>query len=133
MNENGRSPRESARIGKLLPAIRKTVRQLSVGPEHAGLVRLAEVMASTIDKMDPEQRSRLLGQTAPGLLRVLEELAQQAPSKPEPHTHAGYGLERLRLSRVLRATGGRVPEVWEMGCECLACHTERARREAESA
>jgi hypothetical protein len=66
----------------LLEAVRKTCESLNLGPQHSGMVRAAEVLAFTIDKMDQDERVRLLGQTIPPLVRLLEQLAAVAGPLP---------------------------------------------------
>lgn len=63
---------------RLLPAVRRTVKALRLGPEDAGLVRVAEALATSIDEMDDEMRPRMLGQTIKPLIDVLTLLGRRA-------------------------------------------------------
>jgi phage tail tape-measure protein len=78
------SDNEGRRIG---PALTRTVVALDPPESDAALVCLGEVIAETIDGMAIGQRGMMLGQTAPLLLKVLQELEERsrkrrAPEKP---------------------------------------------------
>lgn len=78
------------------PALRETVIALDPPDSDAALVRLGQVIADTIDGMDDETRGMMLGQTAPMLLKVLQE------------------LEGRRLKRRSADRGGRVNKVSQL-------------------
>jgi hypothetical protein len=79
----------------LLPAVRQTIAALDVGEEYAAVARAAEVIASTIDAMTPEQRAATLGNMIPGLLRALDVL-QKGTTPKAPRRSA---LQALRDAR----------------------------------
>jgi hypothetical protein len=68
----------------LLPALTEAVGALDPPASDAALVRLAEVVAETIDSMPVAQRGMMLGQTAPLLLRTLQELEVRAVKRRKP-------------------------------------------------
>jgi hypothetical protein len=90
------------RVSPLLRSVRQSVRELRLGPEHAGLVKLAETLADTIDGMDAETRARMLAQTSGQLARVLENLIA-APRQPRaPAAGVPDALTTLRLRAAAR-------------------------------
>ncbi|MCG3757378.1 hypothetical protein [Amycolatopsis sp. Poz14] len=86
----------------LLDAVRTTCKALELGSEQAARVRVAELLAATVDEMSAEQRARLLGQTVPPLLRVLEQLTASAPKGGKGVDGPAESPKRARL-RALRA------------------------------
>jgi hypothetical protein len=76
-----RKPKAPPADASLATRVQATVDALETRPEHAGLVGLALLLARTIDGMDGEMRSRMLGQTSGQLLSVLRELGRVA-AKP---------------------------------------------------
>lgn len=95
----GKRP-NSPSAGPLRAAVTATVNELGLGPENAGLIELAKVLASTIDEMPPDVRQRMLAQTSGSLLATLRELAQPRPVVAAP---PGSKLDELRLRRARRA------------------------------
>lgn len=85
----------------MLESVRKTCESLNVGPQHSAMVRAAEVVAFTVDQMDREERVRMIAQTVPVLLRVLEQLTVSAGVVgPEPR-----GLSDAALTLFLDEIG----------------------------
>jgi hypothetical protein len=87
---------------RVLPAVRSAVRAMGLGPADAGLVRLAEVLAETVDGMGAEVRERMLGQTAAQLSRVLVELGRRAPARGSVSPSPLDELRRRRAERLAR-------------------------------
>lgn len=87
----------------LIRAVQVTCAALDLGPEDAGVVRLAEVLASTVDGMDAGVRERMLGQTAGQLLRALEVLRGRV--RPVDPGEA-RGLSTADLDAFLRLEAG---------------------------
>ena len=77
----------------LLESVRATLATLNIGPQHAAMVRSAELLAHTIDGMDREERAKMLAQTIPVLGRVLDQLTATAgPGAPRGVSDAGLRL-----------------------------------------
>jgi hypothetical protein len=52
-----RIPRDST---ALLESVRETCKALNLGPQHSAMVRSAEILAHTIDRMDLDERGAVL-------------------------------------------------------------------------
>lgn len=89
--------------GGLEAAVAETVSALPLGPADAALVRLATMIARTIDSMDDDLRARMLAQTAPGMLAALKALHERrAPAAaPARVSH----LDELRARAAARRRG----------------------------
>lgn len=59
-------------------AVDKTIAAIAPPPADAAVVALARKMAVAIDGMQGEQLAAMIGQTAPQLLKVLQELEVRA-------------------------------------------------------
>jgi hypothetical protein len=81
---------ESPAEVKLAAAVDVSIAALAPPEADAAVVALARKMATVIDDMDDERLSLMIGQTAPQLLKVLQELelraakrrAGQRPARP---------------------------------------------------
>ncbi len=62
----------------ILPAVEVTIGALDCPAQDAAVVALARTVAVTIDEMDDDQRGMMLGQTAPLLLKLLQELEDRS-------------------------------------------------------
>ncbi len=83
------------------PALRETIAALKPPASDNALVRLAEVVAATIDELEGGQRGMMLGQTAPMLLKVLVELEARAVKRRAAEHPAG------RVNKVAQIRGAR--------------------------
>lgn len=78
--------------------VEATLAALDLGPKDAAAAALALELAAAIDVLEGAERARLLGQLAPGLLRVLTALGatpEARGEKPAAVTTGG-GLAALR-------------------------------------
>jgi hypothetical protein len=91
--------------GLVAPALAETVKALDPPESDAALVRLAEVTAAAIDAMPVEVKGAMLGQTAPLLLKLLQELDQRADRRRKPVKGPPSRLDQLRAAR----NSGRAP------------------------
>lgn len=91
----------------LRPAVASALEALQLGPEDAGISALALAMATAIDAMDESERARMIGQTAPALLRVLEAADARARRRGHKPTGVPSGLEKLRAARAASDTRRR--------------------------
>jgi hypothetical protein len=92
----------------IAPAIAETVSALDPPPSDAAVVRLAEVVAGTIDGMEDGQRGMMLGQTAPLLLKLLQELEERARRRRAKDGKAGPNwLQQQRSARAAADTTKR--------------------------
>lgn len=78
-------------------AVEVTIEALTCPQSDAAVVALARTIASTIDAMPPGQKGMMLGQTAPLLLKTLQELEDRA----------GKRRAASRSGRVNRVTAQR--------------------------
>lgn len=69
-------------------AVEETIEALACPKSDAAVVALARTVASTIDAMPRGQKGMMLGQTAPLLLKVLQELEDRAAKR---RARAGSG------------------------------------------
>lgn len=74
-------PRLRSTDDLVVPALAQTVTALNPPESDAALVRLAEVTAAAIDAMPIEMKAAMLGQTAPLLLKLLQELDVRAQKR----------------------------------------------------
>jgi len=65
----------------MVAALRETVAALDPPDSDKALVRLAEVTAAAIDSMPSGQLGMMLGQTAPILLKALQELEARSQKR----------------------------------------------------
>lgn len=93
----------------LAVAVDSTIAALSPPDADAAVVALARKMAAVLDGMEGERLALMIGQTAPQLLKVLQELearaakrrAAQRPPRPNPvakirSAHAASPAKRKR-------------------------------------
>jgi hypothetical protein len=80
------------------PAVAETLAAIDPPPADAAVVRLAEVVAATIDAMPDGQRGMMLGQTAPLLLKLLQELEDRARKRRGNRPPGPNRLGQLRAS-----------------------------------
>lgn len=76
---------DGAEDARIAPAVEVTIEALACPKADAAVVALARAVAATIDGMEGGQRGMMLGQTAPLLLKVLQELedrSRKRRSKP---------------------------------------------------
>jgi hypothetical protein len=91
-------------------AVGATIAALAPPASDAAVVALARKMASAIDGMGSEQLAAMIGQTAPQLLRVLQELearsakrrSAERAARPSPVSqlraaHARHPAKRKRM------------------------------------
>lgn len=76
-------PAAPARVN-LTDAFDETIAALDPPPADAAVVALAQTMARAIDRMTPEQIGMMIGQTAPQLLKILQELESRAVKRRAP-------------------------------------------------
>jgi hypothetical protein len=62
-------------------AVERTIKAVSPPASDAAVVALARKMATTIDEMSGAQAAAMIGQTAPQLLKVLQELDTRAEKR----------------------------------------------------
>ena len=94
---------------QVLPALQVTIAALDPPASDAALVRLAEVTASAIDAMAVEVQGTMLGQTAPLLLKLLQELEARA-ARRRPKAGAGgrgkvAGMRQAHVTSFPRRAG----------------------------
>jgi len=65
----------------LVAAVDKTIAAIDPPASDAAVTALARKMASAIDDMHGEKLALMIGQTAPQLLKVLQELEQRAAKR----------------------------------------------------
>jgi hypothetical protein len=83
----------------ILPAVEVTIGALGCPPADAAVVALARTVAVTIDEMDDDQRAVMLGQTAPLLLKLLQELDTRAQRRrPQPGAGRANKVAQLRTA-----------------------------------
>jgi hypothetical protein len=80
----------------LAPAIDRAIAAVGPPADDDGLVALARLLAKTLDRMTNAERTAMLGQTAPQLLRVLVELDKRAARRHKPVRREPNQLDRLR-------------------------------------
>jgi hypothetical protein len=71
-------PDPPAELPKMAVAVDETIGALGCPASDAAVVALARTVAATIDGMQAGQRGMMLGQTAPLLLKVLQELEDRS-------------------------------------------------------
>lgn len=98
-------PRRSA----ISQAVNETIEALGCPKSDAAVVALARTVAETIDAMEGGQRGMMLGQTAPLLLKLLQELEGRA------------------VKRRSGARGGRPNQVAKLRAAHAAATRKRAR------
>ncbi len=62
----------------LSAAVDETIAAIDPPKADAAVTALARIMARSIDDMAPSQRALMIGQTAPQLLKILQELEVRA-------------------------------------------------------
>lgn len=72
---------ESPAEVKLAAAVDSTIAAIAPPEADAAVVALARKMAATIDGMEGERLALMIGQTAPQLLKVLQELDARAAKR----------------------------------------------------
>src|SRR5258708_12083249 len=98
--------------GELIsPALAETVAAIGPPEADAALVRLTAVVASSIDHMAPAVRDVMLGQTAPLLLKLLQELDKRAMRRQQPGKGGPSGLQRLPEAPASMTEKARRPSI----------------------
>ncbi len=95
-----RNPRLRPADDLVVPALARTLRALDPPDEDAAVVKLAEVVAQALDRMNDSQRTAMAGQTVPQLLKLLQELDARARRRGQRPSRAPGALEALRGARV---------------------------------
>jgi hypothetical protein len=72
---------DAAERPAIAEAVDETIEALGCPKSDAAVVALARTVAETIDAMEAGQRGMMLGQTAPLLLRLLQELEGRAAKR----------------------------------------------------
>jgi len=83
----------------LTPALERAVEAIGPPATDDALVALARILAHSIDRMSNAERRAMLGQTAPQVLRVLNELETRAASRRKPADGPPSKLDELRRAR----------------------------------
>lgn len=78
--DNPEGQADSAEVA-LLVAVNETIRAIDPPASDAAVTALARKMASAIDGMQGDQLALMIGQTAPQLLKVLQELEVRAKAR----------------------------------------------------
>ena len=91
-------------VPKIADAVEETIGALGCPPSDAAVVALARTVAATIDGMEGGQRGMMLGQTAPLLLKVLQELEDRSRKR-----RARPGAGRASKVAQLRAAHAASP------------------------
>ena len=65
----------------LAAAVDETIAALDPPKADAAVTALARIMAQSIDDMGSEQKALMIGQTAPQLLKILQELEARAAKR----------------------------------------------------
>ena len=94
----------------LAPAVERTIEAIDAPEQDAAVVALARVLARAVDRMPDGQRAVMLGQTAPQLLKVLNELEERARRRRTIQPGAPNRLQQLRAARAagdIRRQAGR--------------------------
>jgi hypothetical protein len=87
----------------LSPALARTVEAIGAPESDLALIALTVVLANAIDRMSNDERSKMLGQTAPAYLRCLEALEQRAARRRVPAAREGANpVEQLRRQHAQR-------------------------------
>ena len=71
-------PAGTPETAAIASAVDETIEALGCPKSDAAVVALARTVAETIDAMGPGQRGMMIGQTAPLLLKLLQELETRA-------------------------------------------------------
>lgn len=71
-------PEDPPGVPRMVPAVEVTIAALGCPDSDAAVVALARTIAATIDGMQGGQRGMMLGQTAPLLLKTLQELEDRS-------------------------------------------------------
>lgn len=91
----------------LAPALATTVAALNPPDADAALVRLAEVIAATIDDMPDAVRVTMLPNHTGQLVKTLAELEARAARRRMPASGAPNRLQQLRAARTASDAGRR--------------------------
>lgn len=92
----------------IAPGVEATIAALDPPPSDAGLVSMARVLAHAVDRMGNAERAAMLGQTFPGLLRVLQELNKRADARQKT---AGKPADGNPVQEMRKAHARRVGAV----------------------
>jgi hypothetical protein len=85
------------------PSVERTIAAINAPEFDAGLIALARVLAHAIDRMSPNERATMLGQTAPQLFRVLNELERRAQARRDPAAgQAENPVDQMRRANAAR-------------------------------
>lgn len=83
----------------LTPPLERALEAIDPPATDDALVALARILAHSIDKMSDAERRAMLGQTAPQVLRVLNELETRAAKRRKPAEGPPNRLQQLRAAR----------------------------------
>lgn len=86
----------------LAPGLEVTLAAIDPPESDRGLVALARVLAKTLDRMSPAERSAMLGQTAPQLFRCLESLEKRYQARRVPAAEVENPIAAMRAERARR-------------------------------
>jgi len=90
---------EDGRTVTIAAAVDKTIAAIAPPDADAAVVALARKMASAIDDMQGDQLSLMIGQTAPQLLKVLQELeARSAKRRAAQRSARPNGVAKIRAA-----------------------------------
>lgn len=94
-----RKPALHAADDLLTPALERTIEAIGPPATDDALVALARILAHSIDKMTGDERVRLMGQTAPQVIKVLAEIETRAAKRRKPADGPPSRLDQLRQAR----------------------------------
>ena len=83
----------------LTPGLERAIADIDPPPTDDALVALARILAHSVDRMSDAERRAMLGQTAPQVLRVLNELETRAAKRRKPADGPPSRLAQLRAAR----------------------------------
>jgi hypothetical protein len=89
----------------LAPALERAVEAIGPPESDAALVALARILARTVDRMSDAERAVMIGQTAPQVLKVLNELEERAGKRRRPEPRQPSKLDALRAARAASDRG----------------------------
>jgi hypothetical protein len=84
----------------LTPALERAIEAIEPPESDAALVALARVIAHTVDRMTNIERATMMGQTAPQVLKILNELEVRAAKRRRPPAKQPSQLDKLRAAHV---------------------------------
>ncbi|MGO8958704.1 MAG: hypothetical protein ACLQFR_15245 [Streptosporangiaceae bacterium] len=103
-----RKPPLHAADDLLTPALERAIADIDPPATDDALVALARILAHSIDRMSNDERRAMLGQTAPQVLRVLNEVEERAAKRRKPAEGPPSKLQQLRAARAASDAQRRV-------------------------